>query len=919
MRLHQLEFAGIGPFRDAQAIDFDRLTSSGVFLIDGPTGAGKTTIIDAIVFALYGDISGKEADGSRMRSAYCLPTEPSIVTCEFSVGDRRVWMQRTPRYSRAKKSGEGTTEAPATQLLREFAADGTAKVELTSAGEIGSHINELLGMNAQQFRQLVVLPQGEFAELLRMRPSERFASLGPLLGNEFFKKLQEDLESAGSKAKALRETCAQAVHDATQQVLGAVGELAAESELHECLAIIGDGSRPNPDRIAAAGFLRSWLALRLERQVQMCTSAKERSDSALVSANRAQEYLTATAAVADLLSERNQKALDLGEQADTYSRVQALEALASAQQLIGRLEPLIEREQQEEERALHHSMLITAVVSAQEQLAELEAKNEQAPAEKTRLEQTVAAVTALAATAAQRENDVATLELKAESAQALMNLEAVTLEQEDLMKSAKLQWAQAEELLIAERSALDTRLLQQLHERAAVLATMLEDGRACPVCGSVDHPHLAQSELVFVTDEEIELIRQKLDQLSKSVTERSDELEQISEALRLTQLEVAQLRGSIMGLTLDEIANELSNAALALNAAQAACDQVVEFEKELIALVEYEHDFEDAQKKAIQVHAQRTAELDQYEKNTQAQQESDQLVLGLAQSAIELDADTRSRISNLKAFLAVDEELARGQIAIPDLDEVTEVSDAGAVDLGRWLLEVQKVSKHALQELEVSESLVGRLEHAYKAVQAPSAKFEHALNEQEQVLASTSAAIDLSDAVSASKSSINNRRMTLQSYAVQRRFESVLSAASIHLFRMSAGKYSLVLDEDAKGNAQAGLGIKVSDAWSGQTRDPRSLSGGETFYTALSLALGLADVVRDETGGSQLETLFVDEGFGSLDQESLELVLEQLDALRSGGRIVGVVSHVTEMKDWVQDRIEVQVAPDRTSRVRSLL
>jgi exonuclease SbcC len=136
---------------------------------------------------------------------------------------------------------------------------------------------------------------------------------------------------------------------------------------------------------------------------------------------------------------------------------------------------------------------------------------------------------------------------------------------------------------------------------------------------------------------------------------------------------------------------------------------------------------------------------------------------------------------------------------------------------------------------------------------------------------------------------------------------------------MSGGKYTLELDDLAKGNAQAGLGIKISDAWSGQSRDPRSLSGGETFYAALALALGLADVVRDEAGGTQLETLFVDEGFGSLDQESLQLVLEQLDALRSGGRIVGVVSHVTEMKDWVQHRVEVEVSPDRTSRVRTLL
>jgi len=208
--------------------------------------------------------------------------------------------------------------------------------------------------------------------------------------------------------------------------------------------------------------------------------------------------------------------------------------------------------------------------------------------------------------------------------------------------------------------------------------------------------------------------------------------------------------------------------------------------------------------------------------------------------------------------------------------------------------------------------------HAAQAVAGPVERFCAALLDLRRTIDSTAAAITLGDAVSAARSGVNTKRMTLQSYAVQRRFDSVLSAASIHLARMSAGKYSLELDEQARGNAQAGLGIKVRDEWTGQARDPRSLSGGETFYAALALALGLADVVRDEAGGTQLETLFVDEGFGSLDQESLQLVLDQLDLLRSGGRVVGVVSHVTEMKEWVQQRVEVSVGPDRTSRLRTL-
>ncbi|MFM7212254.1 MAG: SbcC/MukB-like Walker B domain-containing protein, partial [Actinomycetota bacterium] len=183
--------------------------------------------------------------------------------------------------------------------------------------------------------------------------------------------------------------------------------------------------------------------------------------------------------------------------------------------------------------------------------------------------------------------------------------------------------------------------------------------------------------------------------------------------------------------------------------------------------------------------------------------------------------------------------------------------------------------------------------------------------------ATTAAAIELGALVTA-RSNANIRKLTLQAYAVQRRFRAVLEAASVHLERMSSGKYAFALDESAAGNAQSGLGIDIVDAWSGQTRDPATLSGGETFYASLSLALGLADVVREESGGVTLETLFVDEGFGSLDADTLSVVLDQLDALRARGRAVGVISHVAEMKEWVHDRIEVLpgATPAVGSRVR---
>ena len=195
-----------------------------------------------------------------------------------------------------------------------------------------------------------------------------------------------------------------------------------------------------------------------------------------------------------------------------------------------------------------------------------------------------------------------------------------------------------------------------------------------------------------------------------------------------------------------------------------------------------------------------------------------------------------------------------------------------------------------------------------------SSDFSNQLRTNEKLHKNHEARIRVAGLVTA-QSPQNVKKLPLESYALQLRFQHVLEAASHHLAKMSGGRLSFVLDEGSQSNALAGLGIEVLDSWTGEARPPQTLSGGETFYASLALALGLADVVQAETGGVSLETLFVDEGFGSLDQESLQLVLDQLDQLKSGGRVIGVISHVSEMKDRFPERIFVQPQSDGTSVV----
>ncbi|MGA0067505.1 MAG: SbcC/MukB-like Walker B domain-containing protein, partial [Candidatus Nanopelagicales bacterium] len=255
--------------------------------------------------------------------------------------------------------------------------------------------------------------------------------------------------------------------------------------------------------------------------------------------------------------------------------------------------------------------------------------------------------------------------------------------------------------------------------------------------------------------------------------------------------------------------------------------------------------------------------------------------------------------------------LEAARIAAGAIDTALDAAEAAAAHAGcdgisdlQMRARTARESATALgEQLERAREDHARLSATRDAVQALAEQWRAAHADVAGILAATDTAVSLGQLVSA-QSKANTRRLTLQSYAVQRRFRTVLDAATLHLERMSGSHFAFELDESV-GRGQSGLGIAMRDQWSGALRDPKALSGGETFIASLALALGLADVVREENGGVDLQTLFVDEGFGSLDQDSLQQVLDQLDALRSRGRVVGVISHVTEMKDWVHDRVIV--------------
>lgn len=883
MRLHSLTLTGVGPFRGRERVDFDAVSASGLFLIEGPTGAGKTTIIDAIVFALYGSLSGAESDSSRMRSQFCDADEPTEVTLDFSIGGIRHTITRSPAYERRKARGEGTTSQRATQTLT---VEDDSTPDMREAREIGAYLIQRIGLTVDQFRRLVVLPQGEFDTLLRAKPRERYDTVAGLIDDGFLERVQEDLKERADEALRVRRD---AVAD-VDRILGVMRERAAEvievPEEFDPAAVVTDVG----DRAAAAAS----AAARTSAALDHCRAREHDARTHAAAAHAASEARTGL--------DRAQVAAGPEVSGLDDAGLQALAHDIVSQRT--RLEPLAEWESAAESRA--------AESARRHALADdLALRIEQARADAALLPDRVAQAEAALSQARLRADRTASLQAEVER---LGALQLLTGERDRVVAAVEVArtrvTAEGETLQAARnavhaaRTAHHTLVRTQLEQRAAHLASLLADGEACPVCGSCDHPrpaHDPRGELVSdadVSDAERVAATAEKDEASAATV-----LEEARASLSSLDQRLAVISAQLDGVTDEGVAASLATAQAALVESQSAAATMGALAQEVESLTAQIATSTTAIEALVADEAAARADARTHDAAIAEEADRHRKQVGASASAAEALKGLRDRLALIEAVQRARTAAAAHPVTV----------DPAAADDALALAETARSQAEA--EHAVTDEQRARLAHAHAALLTQSQELAAARDRLDAVGSSTEAAIQLGTLVTA-RSPANRRNLTLQSYAVQRRFQAVLEASSIHLERMSGGQFSFVIDDKASGRAQAGLGIDIHDAWTGQSRDPESLSGGETFYASLSLALGLADIVREEAGGISLDTLFVDEGFGSLDADTLSVVLDQLDALRSRGRVVGVISHVAEMKEWVHDRIVVSPgAPGAGSRI----
>ncbi|MGO4120443.1 AAA family ATPase [Arthrobacter sp. YAF16] len=1005
MRIHRLEISAFGPFAGTEHIDFDRLSTHGLFLLNGATGAGKTSVLDAICFALYGSVPGARQEGKRLRSDHADPAAEPRVTCEFSAQGRHFEVSRTPAWNKPSARGKnGFTEQKANTLLRER-IDGEWLEKSGRNDEAGAEITALLGMDREQFTRVVMLPQGDFAAFLRSKASDRLVLLQSLFGTQRFEAVEQELgrraaaartevESLNNKlelllAQAEAETAGLGVEldgaprrDDADQLLAWL-EASAGSAAGERQAAAVESERVGAELAA----LLEGTAARAARQAKLAAAERRRAaaeaavpelrkKTALLEQHRKAEVLGGQLQAVDSAEMAEERAAAAAAGAAAELRAAALtdpelaalpaappgsdgpagEPLLEGSVLrseLGRLRSLravLEERLPDEDRLavligrraelqLTLDGLHTASRSGAATLDALRAESAELLAALAPLEELAAEVQLRTKEAAAAEELVAIVARHASAAENCARITDRHRVARDSHQDRRQRW-------------LDLRE-ERLANAAAELAAQLLPDQPCPVCGSAEHPApapaaasaLAIAEAEKTAQEDAEAAEAVLSALERELGEAQQDLAVLAAQGGDTEPDVARREATLA----KELSAEATRAAaeLAANRARrseldeeilaagqartAAASGIAQTESTISEVLGQVEGLETALAGLRAGHASLGRRLVSVRGTTALLERADaaagsleqararttdaraQLERALPDAGFESADAARSVLLPAPDAAGLEAAVRAGQDEAARLTELfageelalaaRELAADGPVDgavLDQLRAECASAERKA-REAVLASGLAGKSVQTLGRISAEYA--EHAAAGREP---RDRAALWTAVAEAARGGGDNNYRMSLNSYVLAARLEQVAAAASERLIGMSDGRYTLQhTDAKAARGQKSGLGLEVVDQWTGQRRDTATLSGGESFMASLALALGLADVVQMESGGVDIETLFVDEGFGSLDEQSLEQVMDALEGLRDGGRVVGLVSHVAEMKQRITTQLQV--------------
>ena len=1015
MKIRWLRIVGIGPFAGEHTVDFSAFEDSGLFLLDGPTGAGKSTLIDAITFALYGDVARtKDASKDRLRSNHISDSDPSEADLVFEVATGIYRVTRTPAYTPAGKKSQRNSKSTLTRVVEDpDAPDGWRTVEPIASGprDVGSEIPAIVGLDKDQFLQTIVLPQGKFSQFLNATSDAREQILRDIFDTQIYVDFTKALvDAAASSKRGIEERRVAAIgafervrslndalsEDAHSDAPGAEDRADAAEEDAQLDAGAEDSSAVTQWAQQACDRAREAHAQTL-RVAEVATTAAREASRAL-SEGRAlteaqAEHARVSATLAELAASEDSIASDRERagQARRALAVAPLDAavaeasarLEAAGDQVAALSPVLGDDNSIDPASLTPEAVAALGTRAQDlrdeatgtrgSLEEALAVERSLPEARTQIESLRSRHDQALARIASIESEREELPLRIEQATEalrLMRADADTLPeaasalrainerldasmQADLLRSALL--GASDELReatvaakLANAAAADGHDLW-IAQSASALALELKEDTPCPVCGSAEHPNPAPATDGEITREQVaeldqardraeaalrdaqarhqDLIRRiaQLNEVAGAPTptleterDRAAELVAKLEALSPQIIEIeaalAQERTRLDGLT-DALASAREAAASLVStleereSALAAAAARVEAERADFASLDERAAHLDERARRAAALAGACADWDIARAALAQAQRS--LADALTEQGLQADS-WRSlllplpQVASLEARVAAHEKALFAAHEALASERLTRAAAASAPDLEA----LTEAARKAEEDATLAARASGILEQHCAQLDTARASLEQALEALARAREQAGPIRRLAD-IAAASGPENLASTPLSAWVLIARLEEVLAAANPRLAAISLGRYELVsVPDDGTASRKSGLGLAIIDHDTDALRSPRTLSGGETFYTSLALALGLADVVSAEAGGVELRTMFIDEGFGSLDSHTLSLVMAQLQALRCAGRTVGVISHVEEMATQIADQIQVRPLPE---------
>lgn len=1008
MKPLKLTLQAFGPFAKTEQVDFTQLGNNPLFLINGPTGSGKTSILDAICFALYGETTGNERQGIQMRcdqSAANLPTE---IIFEFALHDKCYRVIRAPEQEAPKARGEGTTTKKHTASLYEITDE--ERLITSKTAQVKTEVTALLGLNESQFRQVMVLPQGKFRELLLASSKDREAIFGQLFQTDIYKKIEFALKDRALSISKSKDEFDNQIRGALQ-----VGEVSTEQELNDKLTQATEQSvqakkveQTSSEKLSQSkAKLQQLTALngqfvKLE-QGKAALKTHQEQKGVITERNVALERATQASKLeapysqwqssSKQVTEFEQKLVALNsEQEQTQvmlkqSEAQHQKASLEAEQLSVLNEQLFKLDQTQQklvERAQQQSnvnALQQTKVEQQQTLDKYIAFKDKLASDALKGSQNLEQARKDVTEKVTLEAEIANNQRLASDLRKLAQIkgEQASLDKQTEAKQAAKHTFQAE--LATKQKFADQTELHWHNAQAAVLAQKLEQDQPCPVCGSCTHPSPASFVGNEVSKQQVDSARQieraALEQFNQASSALEQHLALCEQKRAMLMAEEGEL-GDKARLDITELEQQLNQSQLRLQ--QLSAIDLIKMEQ---AVTELNQRCADGEAKINQLKEEMSANdtalklsIEQLEKISiaingefksveeveakRAQIQQTILQLKQALEAAQTQAQQAAmRQSNLESQMVTHRELLSQAVEQHQVNEHAWHSALQATainseqeflasrstpsELEMWQNEITQYNRTTVQ----LEQTISDLEQVLAGMQQPNLEQEQlSVEQREAEYQQTRAALDTAQStlhrlekVAQDIAQLHDKnrkleaeykvygtlydvasgktgsRVSLHRFVLGVLLDDVLIQASQRLSIMSRGRYQLVRKtEGFKGAAGRGLDLSVEDGYTGKVRDVATLSGGESFMAALALALGLSDVVQSYSGGIRLDTLFIDEGFGSLDPESLDLAMQILIDLQQSGRTIGVISHISELKEQMSLRLDVE-----SSRVGSTI